>query len=131
LGGDRMVGDDLVVDDFRNSSDLLRPHRVKAGEVEPEPVGGDQRPRLVRFLTEHDAQGMVEKVSGGVIASNCLPPGGVDFRVDRLSGADEPFRHRSPVDEEIRRRFERVVDVTTPISVRIVPVSPTWPPDSP
>ena len=107
--------------------------RLVVAEVEAEPVGRDQRARLLHVRAEHLAQRPVQDVRGGVVAADPVAAHAVDRGGDVVAFDDRAAAdHRVVHDERAGKPVGRVDDVEFGAARRsvIVPVSPTWPPDS-
>ena len=126
-----LVGDDLLVGQVLDPLQLLGGDRRVVAEVEPQPVGRHQRAGLLDVVAQHLPQGPVEQVGAGVVAADGLPPVGVDRGGGLLAGADLALHHpgRRGGAGRAGRRWCRAPR-RVPVSVVIVPVSPTWPPAS-
>ena len=132
----RDVGDDLRVREPLDLDQLLGGDRLVVAEVEPQPVGRDQRAGLLHVGTEHLAQRPVQDVRGRVVAPDAVAPDAVDRRghgvaLGDRAGPDARLVH----GQHARQPVAGVLDVEDaavvgPPVVEIVPVSPTWPPDS-
>ena len=126
-----LVAQRLGVDQPLDLGDLLVGDRLVVREVEPQPVGADVRAGLLDVIAEHPAQRPVQQVRAGVVAADGLAAFDVDRRRRRLAGRDLALdqAHRRGAAGSGRAN---VVSSTSarPVSVTIVPVSPTWPPDS-
>ena len=135
LGGlvvaDGVVGQDLVVGEVLDGADLLGGERVGRAEVEAQAVGVDQGALLLDGLAEHLAQRPVEDVGAGVVAADGVAPLDVDGGGGLLAGLDGAVGAAGPRGGAGRagRRSCRAPR-PTPVSVLMVPVSPTCPPDS-
>ena len=73
----RIIAQDGPVDAGFDLLQLLGCHRLRVGEVEAQPVGGDQRAGLAGMLAQHAAQLGVQQVGGGVVAHDVLAALGV------------------------------------------------------
>ena len=66
----RRVGQRLAVGDLFDLGDLVVGDRGVVAEVEPQPVGADERAGLLDVLAEHLAQRVVQHVRAGVVATD-------------------------------------------------------------
>ena len=126
----RLVPEHLVVYEVLHTGDLLLGHRPEVAEVEAQPVRGDERALLADVVTEHLAQGPVQKVGAGVVSPYRLPPLPVDGGKSLLTGLDVTVDEvaemtvRPSTTEVVLEHSHR------PVGVVMRPVSPTWPPPS-
>ncbi len=125
----RRVGERLGVGEALDLGDLVVGDRLVVAEVEAQPVGPHQRAGLLDVVAEHLAQRGMQQVGGGVVAPDGVAPVDVDRRVaPSAPGVIVP----STIRATWRRRpgSANVVSSTSavPVSVVMVPVSPTWPP---
>ena len=58
--------------------------RLRMGDVEAEPLGGDQRALLRDMIAEHDAQRLVQEVRRRMVGARRGAGGVIDFQLDRL-----------------------------------------------
>ena len=120
LGRHRRVAVDLRVDDPLDAVDLLARHRLKVHEVEAQPIGRDQRSRLLHVRAEHLAQRRVQQMRRRVVAPRRIANLGVDFGGDDVADAQLPGGDadavgarqarpdaREPFDRRRRRRSPR------------------------
>ena len=77
-GPDRGVGERLGVGDLLDLGDLCVGDGLVVREVEPQPVGSDQRPGLLDVVAEHRPQGVVDEVGAGVVSPDRVAPGDID-----------------------------------------------------
>ncbi len=125
----RIVGEDLGVGEVLDADELVGRDGLVVAEVEPQAVGVDQRALLLDVLAEHLAQGPVQQVGGGVVAADGVAPIDVDGHDRVLPLGDLAVGDARPRGGARRARRRRCrARVAVPVSVRIVPVSPTWPP---
>ena len=68
-GHRRILQHDLV-GDVLDLLDLVRRHRLGMREVEPQPVGRDQRALLRDVIAEHLAQRLVQQMGGGMVRAD-------------------------------------------------------------
>ena len=99
-------------------------------EVEAQPVGRDEAAALGDVVAERAAQRLVQQVRRRVVGADRRAPVVVDGELGR--GAADELALLDPAGMDDRRpAFLRTsVIATRARSVRSVPVSPTWPPDS-
>ncbi len=115
---------DLLVDQPLHRRQLVRLRRLDVCEVEAQPVGRDERPRLLDVRAEHLAQRRVKQVRGGVVALAGAPvalvDGGGDRIVDGDAASDDGAAMHDQalggrlcvVDADGRRRRRDLADVT-------------------
>src|SRR4051812_35939936 len=53
----------------------------------------------------------MEQVRRGMVAADSPPAGRVDPGIGLIAGLDEPFGYGSPVNEDVRCRLDRVIDI--------------------
>ena len=123
---------DLLVDETLHGGELFRLRRLDVREVEPQPVGRDERARLTHVVAEHLAQRRVQQVRRRVVALDRAPlrrhrqrPCTTSLTamrpsIDATRGARSGLR-RATACRRLRSR---------PFGPTISPVSPTWPPPS-
>ena len=73
----------LTIRSMRSSSS--RRHRLEVDEVEPQPIGRDERARLLDVRAEHLAQRRVEQVRRRVVPARRVANAGVDFGGDEVA----------------------------------------------
>ena len=73
------VAQDLLVDDALDLELLLARHGAEVDEVEAQPIGRNQRARLLDVLAEHLSKRGMEQVSRGVVAAGRVPERSADF----------------------------------------------------
>ena len=86
------VSHDLFVDDGFDLVDLIAGHRREVDEVEPQPLGRDERARLLDVRAQDLPEGGVQQVCRRVVAA-----GGVARRVHDLRRHDLPGPRGGPV----------------------------------
>ena len=64
--------------------DFIRAHRLAVREIEPQPIGRDERAGLRNVLSQNLAQSRMQQVRRSVIAHNRPPPIRIDNRPHRL-----------------------------------------------
>ena len=131
VGADAVVREHLAVREILDLLDLLGRDRVVVAEVEPQPVGRDERTRLLHVRTEHLAQRPVQEVRAGVVAADRVAALDVDRRDGLLARIDLALDDAGDVPAQARKGERRVA---APPRGRCrcgsMPVSPIWPPDS-
>ena len=124
-----VVREDALVDDVLHAPCLLRAERLAVGEVEAEAVRPDQRALLLRVLPEHFAQRQVRFVAEWFL------------RIASRRGTSIKSSASCPTESDPSRTIPRWTDKPwigfwvsstsrAPEALLIVPMSPTWPPDS-
>src|SRR5690606_19688861 len=88
--------------------DLFGGQRLVVAEVEPQPVGRDQRALLLDVLAQHLAQGPVEDVGAGVVAPDGVAPLAVDAGVGLLADLDRALPHPHDVLVQAGQRVDGV-----------------------
>ena len=78
-GGHRRILQHDIVGDVLDALDLAGRHRLGMGEVEPQPVGRDQRALLRHVIAEHLPQRLVQEVGGGMICADGAAPLVIDL----------------------------------------------------
>ena len=129
--GDLVILQHHIVGDVLDAGEFFRRDRLRMHEVEAQPVRRDQRTALRDVIAEHLAQRLVQQMRRRVMGADRGPPGS-----DRLPAASAVPIFSVPCST-VPRCTKRspaffCVSVTrnlTPSPV-IMPVSPTWPPDS-
>ena len=113
--------------------DLVARHRREVHEVEAQPIGRDQRARLLDVRAEHLPQRGVQQVGGGVVAAGRVADRRRSTsRGDDLPAPQAPAARRGPgaaaaVPPAAGPCARRVASPSAPTSR---PVSDTWPPAS-
>ena len=79
VGRHRRIAIDLIVDDALDLAALVLGERLRVREVEPQPIGRDERARLPHVRAELLPQRRVEQVRRGVIATRGVAGLGVDL----------------------------------------------------
>ena len=112
--------------------DLLGRDRLEVAEVEAQPVGRHQRALLLDVVAEHLAQRPVQDVGAGVVAADGVAALAVDAaRRPSWPGLDRALDAPRRVAVQAGQAVGGVdAPRAVPVSVVMVPVSPTWPPDS-
>ena len=87
-----MLSQDLLVDDALDLEQLLASDGAEVHEVEPQPIGRNQRARLLDVLAQHLSKRRMEQVSGRVVAA-----GRVAQRSARLRHVTRSLRDSSPL----------------------------------
>ena len=77
------------------SRELLGRDRLVMAEVEAQPIGRDERTRLLHVRTEHLAQRPVQDVGRGVVAADAVAADAVDRGGDGVAFGDRPVAARS------------------------------------
>ena len=125
------VGEHLAGHQVLDLGQLGRRDRLVVGEVEAQPVGRHQRALLADVGAEHRAQGPVQQVGAGVVAADGVAALDVDAGGGLLAGDDLAVEPLDAVADQAGQGVGGVDDgQACPVSVSIVPVSPTWPPAS-
>jgi len=109
-----VVIEDGVINDRLDLGDLRRRHRLRMGEVEAQPVGGDERARLARVVTQDAVERGVQQVGGGVVAHDVPPSAGVHGRQRRLPLARIALEHAPQVHHQPTDRPADVLDGDLP-----------------
>jgi len=68
-------------------------------EVEPQPLGRDERAGLFGVPAEHFAQGVVHQVRGGVVAADRGAARDVGLRCEDIADADSPADDFADVED--------------------------------
>ena len=116
-------------------SSLVAGDRLKVHEVEAQPIGRDQRARLLDVRAEHLAQRRVQQVRRRVVAARRVADLGVDLRGDEVADAQAgPASTRTRCARgrpgRIRASPSTVADAPLVASLTMRPESDTWPPAS-
>ncbi len=102
------------------------------GEIEAQPVRGDERALLRDMIAENLAQRLVQKMRRRMIGPYRAAAGMIDVEFDRQADRDEAALDDAIMDEKIAELLLRIGHAEARGSARgSKPVSPTWPPDSP
>jgi hypothetical protein len=84
FGSDRRVLHNFLVDDPLDAIALVIGHGLKVHEVESQPVGGDERARLLDVRAEDLPERRVQKVSRRVVPACGISNRCIDFRRDEV-----------------------------------------------
>jgi len=110
LPAHRFVGADSLADVGRDLFQLLRAHRRKVREVEPQPVVGDLGALLLGVLAEVFLERVVQDVGGGVGAADRVAAGLVDLGPHLLADRDPAHQIRDLMQHQVAV-FLRVHDL--------------------
>ena len=133
LRDDRVVSQDLLVDDRFDFTQLRRCDRREVREVEAQPVRRHQRSRPASRARPSTGPTRVHEVGRRVVAPRRVPQAFVDMRRHALALIECVGDHRDLVPAGYwapSRTTPSTRATTVPASLRRSPVSETCPPDS-
>ena len=130
--GDRRILQHDVVGDVLDPLDLLRAHRLGMREVEAQPVGRDQRALLRDVIAEHLAQRLVQQMRRRMVRADGAAARMIDLERERRADLERALLDRAGMHEHVAGLLLGVGDAEAhAVGASSMPVSPTWPPDSP
>ena len=107
-------------------------HRLGMREVEAQPVGRHQRALLRHVIAEHLAQRLVQQVGRRMMLADGAAARMIDLERERRADLERALLDRAGMHEQVARLLLGVGDAKAHAVARAsMPVSPTWPPDSP
>ena len=132
LGHHRLVLEQHRVGDVLDARELVVADRLRMAEVEAQAVRRDERALLRDVIAEHLAQRLVQEVRRRVVGADGRAAVVVDGKFERLAELQRAVLDGDVVHEEVAELLLGVGDAH-PQRPRpcMMPVSPTWPPDSP
>ena len=106
-----IVGQDVLVGQGLHPLQVLAADGSVVAEVEAEPVGRDERARLLHVRPQHLSQRPVQQVGGGVVAPDGFASAGVDAGHRLLAGSDLTFHDTDAVTYQARHGVGGVDDL--------------------
>jgi hypothetical protein len=129
---DRLVGQHRLVDGALDPAERLAVDGAVVGEVEAQPVGGDQRPGLHDVVAQVGAQLAVQQVGSRMVAADVGAALAIHFQMDDLAFLELAAGHFADVDDQPGHGAAHIahLHLVPPKALRTWPVSLTSPPAS-
>ena len=99
-----------AVGDLLDLRELAVADGLGMGEIEAQPVGGDQRALLGHMIAQHLAQGLVQQMGGRMVGADGAAAAVVHLQLKGLTLAQGAQFHRHFMDEEVAQLLLRIGD---------------------
>src|SRR5262249_43506562 len=106
-------------------------HWFRMGEIEPQPVRGNEGALLRDVIAQHLPQRFMQKMRGRMVLPNGITTRVVNLQQQRITNFDRPLPHSDHVSKDVTRFFLCVADGCTHTLAAYFASVPDLPPLSP